>query len=215
MDKLEGAFRSFGETGIANTRHYVHDDIEAELYGAEPCTFTEWGNTPEGSDLLFYEGPHGAVVTDDVNVAKFADLKIGVVPVINLDWIQKLHRDKADRGYSSEAIMDTILRRMPDYLNYICPQFFETTVNFQRIPTVDTSNPAVALWIPTTGESMVVIRFANPHGINFNYLLSMIDRSFMSHANSIVVPGGKTDLAMQLILTPMIMQLLERNYRAA
>jgi len=215
LDKLEDAFRSFGETGIANTRHYVHDESEAELYGAEPGTFTEWENTPEDVDLLFYEGLHGAAMTDDVNVAQHADLIIGVVPVINLEWIQKLHRDKADRGYSSEAIMNTILRRMPDYLNHICPQFSETTVNFQRIPTVDTSNPVVAEWIPTSGESMVVIRFANPHGINFNYLLSMIDRSFMSRANSIVVPGGKTDLAMQLILTPMIMQLLERKHRAS
>ena len=90
-------------------------------------------------DLLFYEGLHGAVVTDKVNVAQYADLKIGVVPVINLEWIQKLHRDRAARGYSTEAVTDTILRRMPDYINYICPQFAETDINFQRVPTVDTT----------------------------------------------------------------------------
>lgn len=215
LDKLETAFRDFGESGVANTRHYVHDAVEAELYGSEPGTFTEWEDTPEDSDLLFYEGLHGAVVTDDINIAQHADLSIGVVPVINLEWIQKLHRDKADRGYSTDAVIDTILRRMPDYVNYICPQFTETTINFQRIPTVDTSNPAIARSIPTPDESMVVIRFANPHGIDFSYLLSMIDGSFMSRANSIVIPGGKTDLAMQLILTPMIMQLVERKQRAA
>jgi phosphoribulokinase len=215
LDKLEAAFQGFSETGTATTRHYVHDATEAELYETEPGTFSEWADTPEGADLLFYEGLHGAVVTDEVNVAQYADLKIGVVPVINLEWIQKIHRDKADRGYSYEAIMDTILRRMPDYIQYICPQFSGTTINFQRIPTVDTSNPAIARWIPTPDESMVVIRFADPHGIDFRYLLSMIDSSFMSRANSIVIPGGKTDLAMQLILTPMIMQLIERKQRAA
>jgi phosphoribulokinase len=215
LDKLESAFRDFGNTGRANTRHYVHDADEAELYGSDPGTFTEWADTPAGADLLFYEGLHGAVVTDEINIAQYADLSIGVVPVINLEWIQKLHRDKADRGYSSEAVIDTILRRMPDYINYICPQFSQTTINFQRIPTVDTSNPAIARAIPTPDESMVVIRFANPHGIDFSYLLAMIDGSFMSRANSIVIPGGKTDLAMQLILTPMIMQLIERKHRAA
>ena len=170
-------------------------------------------STP-GSDLLFYEGLHGAVVTEKVNIAQYVDLKIGVVPVINLEWIQKLHRDRAARGYSTEAVTDTILRRMPDYLNYICPQFTETDINFQRVPTVDTSNPFIARSIPTPDESMVVIRFRNPRGIDFPYLLSMIDDSFMSRANSIVIPGGKLDIAMQLILTPMILQLVERRRRA-
>jgi hypothetical protein len=49
-----------------------------------------------------------------------------VVPIINLEWIQKLHRDKTARGYSREAIVETILRRMPDYIHYICPQFSRT-----------------------------------------------------------------------------------------
>jgi phosphoribulokinase len=142
-------------------------------------------------------------------------LKIGVVPVINLEWIQKIHRDRAARGYSIDAVANTILRRMPDYIRYICPQFTQTDINFQRVPTVDTSNPFVARWIPTADESMVVIRFRNPYGINFSYLIGMIQGSFMSRANSIVIPGGKLDLAMQLILTPMIMQLVERKRRLA
>lgn len=215
LSNLEESFQSFGASGRAMTRHYIHDDAEAELYGSAPGTFTDWAETPENTDLLFYEGLHGAVKTDTLDIAQHADLKIGVVPVINLEWIQKLHRDKADRGYSSDAVMDTILRRMPDYIQVICPQFSQTNVNFQRIPTVDTSNPEIARWIPTPDESMVVIRFANPHGIDFSYLLTMIHDSFMSRANSIVIPGNKMDLAMQLILTPMIMQLVERKHRAA
>jgi phosphoribulokinase len=214
FEELETLFRDYGETGRGTIRHYVHDAAEAELYGAAPGTFTAWEAVPQPSDLLFYEGLHGAVVTDAVNVARYADLKIGVVPVINLEWIQKIHRDRASRGYSTEAVTDTILRRMPDYVHYICPQFTETDINFQRVPTVDTSNPFIARWIPTPDESLVVIRFRNPRGIDFAYLRSMLHDSFMSRANSIVIPGGKLDLAMQLILTPLILQLVERKRRA-
>lgn len=215
LEELEAVFREYGERGGGRTRHYVHDHDEAEIYKQAPGTFTAWEPLPANTDLLFYEGLHGAVVTATANTARHADLKIGVVPVINLEWIQKIHRDKADRGYSTEAVVATILRRMPDYVKYICPQFTETDINFQRVPTVDTSNPFIARWIPTPDESMVVIRFRDPRGIDFSYLVSMIDGSFMSRANSIVVPGGKLDLAMQLILTPMIFQLVERKRRAA
>jgi phosphoribulokinase len=215
LKELETVFSDYGKSGVSQTRHYIHDDKEAEKYGAKPGTFTEWEPINAGTNMLFYEGLHGAIVTEDVNVAKHADLKIGVVPVINLEWIQKIHRDKASRGYSTEAVTDTILRRMPDYVRYICPQFTETDVNFQRVPTVDTSNPFIARSIPTADESMVVIRFKSPRGIDFSYLVSMLHNSFMSRANSIVIPGNKLDLAMQLILTPMILQLFERAKRAS
>jgi len=213
LAELEAVFRSYHESGIGKTRHYVHDD-EAALYGCAPGTFTDWVALPENSDLLFYEGLHGAVKADRVNISQYPDLKIGVVPVINLEWIQKIHRDCSARGYSTEAVMDTMLRRMPDYVHYICPQFTKTDINFQRVPTVDTSNPFAARWIPTADESMVIIRFAKPRGIDFSYLHSMIHDSFMSRANSIVIPGAKLDLAMQLILTPFVLQLVERHRRA-
>lgn len=214
LEELEATFKEYGETGTGRTRHYVHDQEEEALYGSPPGTFTEWEPIAEDTDLLFYEGLHGAVVTDDVDIARHADLKIGVVPVINLEWIQKIYRDKEIRGYSTEAVMDTMLRRMPDYMHYICPQFTQTDINFQRVPTVDTSNPFIARWIPTADESMVVIRFRDPRGIDFPYLVSMIHDSFMSRANSIVIPGGKLDIAMQLILTPMIMQSMDKKRRA-
>ena len=215
LAELEATFASYAETGTGRTRHYVHDQAEAEKFGCPPGTFTPWESLPSETDVLFYEGLHGAVAADGINTAQHADLKIGVVPVINLEWIQKIHRDRASRGYSVEAVVDTILRRMPDYVNYICPQFGMTDVNFQRVPMVDTSNPFIARWIPTADESMVVIRFANPRGIDFSYLVAMINNSFMSRANSIVIPGNKLDLAMQLILTPMILKLVERRRRAA
>ena len=214
LEDLESVFRQFSENGGGRIRNYIHDDAEAELHGTPPGTFTDWRDIPDDTELLFYEGLHGAVVAGDINVAQHCDLKIGVVPVINLEWIQKIQRDKADRGYSTEAIRDTILRRMPDYISYVCPQFTETDINFQRIPTVDTSNAFIARYIPTADESMVVIRFRNPRGIDFPYLVSMIHDSFMSRANTIVIPGGKLAIAMQLILTPMILRLMERRRRA-
>ena len=214
LERLEGVFRSYAQTGAGLTRHYVHDAKEAELYGVEPGRFTDWAPLPEGSDLLFYEGLHGAVVNDQINLAALADLKIGVVPVINLEWIQKIHRDRASRGYSTEAVTDTILRRMHAYVHCICPQFTETDINFQRVPVVDTSDPFIARWIPTADESLVVIRFKSPRGIDFPYLTSMIDGSWMTRANSIVIPGPKLDLAMQLILTPLIERLVREAKRA-
>ncbi len=214
LGELERVFREYGETGKGKTRHYVHSEEEAEVLGSPPGTFTDWAPFDEDSDVLFYEGLHGAVVNDEVNLAKYADLKIGVVPVVNLEWIQKIHRDKAQRGYTTEAVTDVILRRMHAYVNCITPQFTHTDINFQRVPIVDTSNPFVARWIPTADESLVVIRFANPRGIDFGYLLSMIHDSYMSRANSIVIPGGKMDLAMQLIFTPMIERLVSTAKRA-
>jgi phosphoribulokinase len=212
--ELEQLFRSYAGSGTGTYRKYLHDDVEARPYRQPPGTFTAWEPLPEGTDLLFYEGLHGAVVTPEVDVARHPDLLVGVVPVVNLEWIQKLWRDKHVRGYSAEAVTDTILRRMPDYVHYICPQFTHTHVNFQRVPVVDTSNPFIARDIPSADESLCVIRFANPKGIDFPYLLNMIDGSSMSRANTIVVPGGKMDLAMQLIFTPFIWRLMERR-RAA
>ncbi|TQM33123.1 phosphoribulokinase [Nocardia bhagyanarayanae] len=211
LKELETLFRDYGETGVGTVRRYLHDDAEAKPYGQPPGTFTPWEELTPGSDLLFYEGLHGAAVTSTVDVAQYTDLLVGVVPIINLEWIQKVIRDKTQRGYSSEAVIDTILRRMPDYVTYICPQFSRTYVNFQRVPTVDTSNPFTARTIPTADESFVVIRFADPKVIDFPYLLSMLHDSFMSRPNCIVVPGGKMELAMQLIFTPLILRLMDKR----
>ena len=215
FSELEALFAAYSKSGTGKQRKYLHDHEEAAPFKQEPGTFTPWEDVAAGTDLLFYEGLHGAVVTPEVNIAKHPDLLIGVVPVINLEWIQKLWRDKSKRGYSTEAVTDTILRRMPDYVNYICPQFMHTHVNFQRVPMVDTSNPFISRDIPSPDESMVVIRFSKPKGIDFQYLRSMIDGSYMSRANTIVVPGGKMELAMQLIFTPFLWRMMERKKRAA
>ena len=208
--ELENLFRSYGETGTGKARKYLHNAEEAEPFKQPPGTFTPWQDLPP-SELLFYEGLHGGVKTANVDIARHTDLLIGVVPVINLEWIQKIHRDRSTRGYSTEAVTDVILRRMHEYVEYICPQFTRTHINFQRVPVVDTSDPFIARTIPTADESLVVIRFANPKGIDMPYLLSMLHGSFMSRANTLVVPGGKMELSMQLIFTPMILRLVERR----
>jgi phosphoribulokinase len=214
FDELEGLFKTYAETGTGKRRYYLHNADEAEVWGQEPGTFTPWADLPENTDLLFYEGLHAGVVTDTVNVAQHPDLLIGVVPVVNLEWIQKINRDCRYRGYSVEAVTDVILRRMHDYMHYICPQFSLTHVNFQRVPIVDTSNPFISRDIPSPDESMLVIRFRDPKDIDFPYLLSMLHDSFMSRANTLVVPGGKMDLAMQLIFTPFIWRMAERRKKA-
>ena len=214
FDKLEELFKSYGTTGSGQKRLYLHSDEEAEAYdGLNPGQFTPWEDIPAGSDIMFYEGLHGGVVTENADVAKHVDLLVGVVPSVNLEWIQKIHRDNAERGYSEEVIVDTILRRMHDYVKYITPQFSRTDINFQRIATVDTSNPFIARDIPTPDESFIVIRFKDPEKFNINFpdLLDMIPQSFMSRRNTIVVPGGKMGFAMELILTPIIHQMIEKS----
>ena len=217
FDKIEELFKTYGETGHGKKRYYLHNDGEAAEHNKRLGTalgggeFTPWEDIEKDTDLLFYEGLHGGVVDDDINVAKYADLLIGVVPIVNLEWIQKIHRDSAERGYSEEAIVDTILRRMPDYVSYVTPQFSRTHINFQRVPTVDTSNPFIARDIPTADESFVVIRFRDPHNVPFPYFLQMIQGSFMSRPNSFVVPGGKMGFAMEVILTPMIIEMIEKK----
>lgn len=220
LKELEQMFKTYGETGTARRRYYIHNQEESKKLGGgyEPGTFTPWEDIPPNTDLLFYEGLHGAVKLPDgsIDIPKHADLKVGVVPIVNLEWIQKIHRDTAERGYKPQDVTDTILRRMYDYVHVITPQFSQTDINFQRVPTVDTSNPFIAREIPTADESFVVIRFREPQKFNpdFPFLISMIHGSFMSRRNSIVVPGGKMTMAMELIFMPIIEKMMEERAKA-
>lgn len=211
---LEKQFRDYSETGKGQIRRYLHTFDEAVPYNQMPGTFTPWEDFGEGTDLLFYEGLHGGVVTKENDVAKHVDLLIGMVPIVNLEWIQKIIRDTNERGHSREAVTASIVRSMEDYISFITPQFSRTHINFQRVPTVDTSNPFSAKAIPSLDESFVVIRFREVKNVDFQYYLRMIDGSFMSRINTMVVPGGKMGLAMELILTPLIRDLMERKNQA-
>jgi phosphoribulokinase len=236
FDRMEALFREYAESGTGAVRHYVQDN-EAGEYQQEPGTFTPPEPISAGSDLLFYEGLHGGVVANTwarrrtytpppaedrraeqlagVDVARWVDLLIGVVPIVNLEWIQKIHRDCAKKGCSAEHVTFTILRRLNDYVNFIVPQFGLTDINFQRVPLVDTSNPFVARDIPTPDESVAIIRVRDPAKLDVDFpgLLRHLDGSFMSRRNTIVVPGGQMRHAMELICTPIIQRLLEERNR--
>lgn len=213
LGELETLFRTYAEHGVGRRRYYVHTNSEARRHGVAPGKFTEWTPLPRDTDLLFYEGLHGGFVGAEADIARFVDLLIGVVPIINLEWSQKIHRDRAVRGYSAEAATQMILRRMPDYVHYICPQFSRTDVNFQRVPTVDTSNPFTLDEIPSNDESMVVIHIQNRRKISpdYRYMLEMLQGSFMSKPDTIVVPAGKMVFAMELLLNPAIERMMERR----
>lgn len=216
MDRLEALFRDYSEHGRGDFRHYIHNEIEAEALGAPVGHFTPWQATAENTDLLLYEGLHGGVITDRVNVAQYVDLLIGMTPTINLEWVQKIHRDTADRGHAPSDVARTILRRMPDYVNYITPQFSRTDINFQRVPLVDTSNPFAVKRVPTAAESYVVIHFADSAAaaVDFGALLDLIPRAFMPRQNTIVAPGEHMSRTMQLVLEPLIRRLMHQRRRA-
>jgi len=215
FDRQLGLFKSYGETGTGEIRHYLHDEHEAGPYGQEQGTFTAWEPLPSHTDLLFYEGLHGGVVTDDVDMAEHVDLLIGVAPTINLEWIQKIYRDTKHRGYKPEEVMHTIYRRMYDYMHYIVPQFSRTHINFQRIPVVDTSNPFDARDVPTLDQSLVLIHFLKPKpDVDYKlHLKGLIEGSMITGFNTLVIPGGKMMYAMELILTRRILELMDRRGR--
>ena len=209
--RLEKCFSDYSTSGQGETREYLHTFDEAVPFNQMPGTFTQWRPLPEDTDMLYYEGLHGGVVTENCDVAKHVDLLIGMVPIVNLEWIQKIVRDTSDRGHSREKVMDSIVRSMDDYVNHITPQFSRTNINFQRVPTVDTSNPFSAKGIPSLDESFVVIRFRGMADVDFPYYLQMLQGSFMSRIDTLVVPGGKMSLAMEIILTPLIRKLMDKR----
>lgn len=213
FDRLEQLFRGYAENGQGMARRYLHTEDDAVSFGQPAGTFTPWEPLPADTDILLYEGLHGGVVTEDVDVAKHVDLLIGVVPTMNLEWIQKIHRDTAERGYETEDVTRTMLRRMPDYVNYITPQFSLTDINFQRVPLVDTSNPFIARDIPADDESLVVMRFRHPRKlkVDFPYVLTMVKDSFMTRPNTICIPGTRMRMAMEIVLRPILEEIVARR----
>ena len=213
FQELETLFREYSEHGTGRKRYYIHNLEEAQRYGYPMGSLTPWEPLPDNTDLLFYEGLHGGLITDTINIAQYVDLLIGVTPIINLEWIQKIHRDQTIRGYSKEDATDRILERMHDYVYYITPQFTRADINFQRVPTVDTSNPFGVREIPTNDESFTVVHVRNRKKleVDFSQLLEILEGSFMSNPDTIVVPAGKKIFAMQLIIKPAINALIQAS----
>jgi phosphoribulokinase len=213
FDKQYELFKTYGESGTGQRRFYIHSEEEAELHGAKPGTFTDWEPLQADTDLLFYEGLHGGMVTDEYNIREQVDLLIGVAPIINLEWIQKIRRDTEDRGHEHEDVMDTIYRRIYDYMHYIVPQFSLTDINFQRTCLVDTSNPFNKREIPLPEQSLVVIHFLNP-GVSDEYKLQLkglIDGTIITGFNTLVIPGTKMTYALEMIISKRISALMKKR----
>lgn len=214
-------YRAYGETGSGQMRHYFHTEEDARAAGfpqVKAGEFSAWQELPGPSDCLYYEGLHGVVKADGLDLSKLVDLKIGIAPIMNLEWIQKIHRDTKVRGHSEEAVVAQILDRMHDYVRFLLPQFKISDINFQHVAVVDTSDPVIARDVPTLDERMVVIRFRKPEdfAIDFPWLLANIPKSWMSRRNTLVVPGGTYELALDLIFTPILRRLMEpKRQRAA
>jgi phosphoribulokinase len=207
LQELEELFISYGANGSGQVRKYLRDEDSARSFRRKPGTFTDWSELEADSDLLIYEGLHGGFVTDETNIAQHVDLLIGITPTINLEWIQKLDRDQKDRGHSVDDVTQTILRRMPDYVEHIVPQFSRTHINFQRVPTVDTSNPFSNSGIPTASQSLIVIRFNDPDQKEIDDILSKLVRAFQSREDSIVVAGELYENALREIIEPRLINL--------
>jgi phosphoribulokinase len=232
--ELETFFKTYSETGSGVVREYAHNAERAATLGVPVGEFTAWHPLAAGSDLLFYEGQHGGVVAQTwtrrkvearhfqagidrranatgIDVAQYVDLLIGVVPAINLEWIQKIHRDCAHGQCSPEETVETILRRMDDYIHYIVPQFGLTDVNIQRIPLVDTSNPFIARDVPTESECALVVHFRDRERHDFVDLLRRIPGSRMTRATTMLIPGGALGHALEVICAPILMDLIEKR----
>jgi len=211
LDKLETLFFQYSSIGTGMHRHYLHSREYADKYGQKPGTLTPWKKLKKNSDLLFYRGLHGAAITGDIDISQYPDLTIGVVPNVNLEWIRKIKRDSSLRNYSPEEVKQSILDRMYDYTHHITPQFSRTHINLQMIPAVDTSDPFNVTDIPEVEECFMVIHFRKKIKPDFTHLLKVIPNSFMSRSNTIVVPASKLVLALEVIMGPLIHELVLKS----
>ncbi|MDD5388273.1 MAG: phosphoribulokinase [Gallionellaceae bacterium] len=237
FQELETFFKTYGECGSGVYRQYAHNADHALELDVSAGEFTDWKPLPPGSDLLFYEGQHGGLMANTwtrrkvdsrhfppeidrrvgiqgIDVAQHVDLLIGVAPAINLEWIQKIHRD-CDKGICSpEESLETILRRMDDYIHYIVPQFGLTDINIQRMPLVDTSNPFIARDVPVADESICIIHFRDRKRYDFPAMLTRIPGAHMSRPTTMVIPCGMLRQALEVICSPILAEFMEAREAA-
>lgn len=221
FDKFEELFCIYGEIGVGQKCYYFYSVEEVVEYNVcfgvnfELGQFMFWEDIFLGIDVLFYEGFYGGVKGEGYDVVVLVDLLVGVVLIINFEWIQKIYCDNVECGYFVEVIVDMILCWMFDYINYICLQFSQIDINFQRVFIVDIFNLFICWNILILDESFVIIYFCKgvceKWGIDFGYLLSMIYDFFMFSFISIVVNGGKMGFVMELIFILIIYCMIEEK----
>lgn len=232
FQKLEALFKTYKETGTGKQRYYIHSDEEADEHNARlgtdfvPGEFTPWEDLPENTDILFYEGLHGMVKRMDhgpeegkYDVSQHVDLGIGVAPVVNIEWMQKIYRDTSERPYSVGQVRDVIMERMDDYIEYIVPQFHRTHVNFQRIPLVDTSDPfstqtEVAPMGPAPEDSLIITHVRHKDIEDLSTIVDQIEGAWLQNETTMICSGTQMVKAMDIIMTPIIQNLIAKK-RAA
>ena len=210
LSALAALFEAYSADGTGRHRQYLREGDKA-LGTQSPGSFGEWQTVDQGTDLLFYEGLHGGLITDELNIAQYVDLLIGVVPVVNLEWQQQIFRNTESRSYTLKHSTELIMRRIRDYADFIVPQFARTDINFQRIPTIDTSNPFEKRPPPRPDQTMVIIKEQNPAKtkIDFAQLLALISGATLTERDSLLIPGQHFDIALQLIMEPLFIRLIE------
>lgn len=211
LDKLETLFFQYAATGTGVYRYYLHSEKMAANWGQKAGTFTPWENIDSDTDLLLYRGLHGAAIDGDIDISSYPDLLVGIAPNVNLEWIRKIKRDTSLRGYSPEAVRKSILDRMSDYVRHITPQFSRTHINIQMVATVDTSDPFTMSEEPTNDECFLVIHFQKVETPDFPSMLKLLPGSFVSNKDTIVVPGGMLTQAIEVVLMPLVHQLIIKS----
>ncbi len=213
LDLLENLFKQFSTTGKGMTRRYAHSESEAKKIGAQIGFFSEWEEFEPNYDILLYEGLHGGFKDDKINISKYVDLLIGITPSINLEWVQKCHRYLVIRGYSKNEVKKLIIKRLPDYLEYICPQFSRTDANLERIPLVDLADPFKTKSIPADKNSIYMLSIKDNSIIEG--LRTCLEKFDLFTADSddmtITVRAKELKSLFELIFLPKILNLIGRK----
>jgi phosphoribulokinase len=216
LEELGDLFKSpMARPASGKVRKYLHDAEEAEPYGQQSGEFTPWQDIPADTDLMFYEGLHGACrQRHDRHRAAGRPAASASCRRSTSNGSRSCTATRTSAATRQRRSRTPSCAACPTTSTTSRPQFSRTHVNFQRVPTVDTSNPFIARDIPTADESFVVIRFANSKGIDFPYLLSMIHNSFMSRPNTSWFPAARWNWRCRLIFTPLILRMIENRKRA-
>ena len=211
LDKLDSLFFQYSAVGTGESRHYLHTRETAKQFGQQPGTFTPWIQMDPDTDLLLYRGLHGAAIDGDIDIAKYPDLLIGMVPSVNLEWQRRMHRDSTSRDKTRDEVRESILGRMYDYVHHITPQFSRTHINFQLVPQVDTSDPFRIDKEVSVDEMALVIHFQKLKPPKLSKILDLLENAQMTRQDTILVPGAKIGLALEIIIMPIIKKLVQKS----
>ncbi len=116
--------------------------------------------------MLFYEGLHGGVVTPQHDVASHVDLLVGVVPIVNLEWIKSLFATPANAATPGGG--DGLGRPLDGRLHQLhYAAIFPHPYQLSARADGGHLQPVCRQSDPSLDESFVVIHFRNLQNIDF------------------------------------------------